>query len=132
MADRTWYPTPGRVGPNRADIEFSFVCNGASAPTTISLHNGAVASITYAATGKYTVTLSSRDTYGVVCYAGAEIEAASSPDGAYASIGNFSNEGTSSPLTFVVSTFNAGGTLTQYTNRRVWVALVARNSAVTQ
>ena len=132
MADRTWYPTPGRLGPNRADIEFSFVCNGGSNPTTISLHNGAVASITYAATGKYTVTLSSRDTYSVVCYGTADMEDAASPDGAYASFGNVQNEGTRSPLTFVVSTFTSGGTLTQFTSRRVWVALVVRNSAVAQ
>ena len=132
MADRTWYPTPGRLGPNRADIEFSFVCNGGSSPTTISLHNGAVASITYAATGKYTVTLSSRDTYSVVCYGTADMEDAASPDGAYASFGNVQNEGTSSPLKFVVSTFTSGGALNQFTSRRVWVALVVRNSAVAQ
>jgi len=130
MADRTWYPTPGRVGAERADIEFSFIANSGSNPSTISLHNGCVASITYAATGKYTVVLSSRDTYNAVCFAGAEIEDAASPDGAYASIGNFSNEATSSPLTFVVATFNAGGTLTQYSARRVFVSLVVKNSAV--
>lgn len=130
MADRLFFTDGGQIGQSRHVIEFSFTANGASNPTAVQNASNCLASIVYAATGKYTVTLSSRDFYNAVCFASAEMEDIASPDGAYCSVGIVGNEGTSSALTFVVSTFNAGGTLTQYTNRRIWVSLTVRNTAM--
>lgn len=131
MADRLFFPHPGRIGHNRVDIEFSFRCNGASNPTTASYASAGnvVASITYAATGKYTITFSGRDYYNAVVWADANLEDAATPDGSYATAGNVTNEGTSSPLTFMVSTFNAAGVPAQFSGRRVWVKLTLRNTA---
>jgi hypothetical protein len=130
MADRRWAPSPGHLGVSRVNLDFYFKTNAGSNPSPVaSYHEGAVSTNVYAATGKYTLTMSARDTYGAVIFATAEMEDGAS-DGAYATIGQFSSEGTSTALSFVVSTFNAGGTLTQYASRRVWICMVCLNSTV--
>lgn len=120
-------------------LEFSFATNGASNPVITgasSTLRGAVGggvdivSITYAATGKYTIV--TKDPYRYVQAKSCDLEDIASPDGAYASIGAVSGEGSTSGLTVQVATFNAGGTLTQYTTRRISVFLALKNSTVGQ
>ena len=137
MADYDWQPEVGGLQTNRASINFTFTTNGALNPTVIgglgdtaaTIPNFLILSIVYAATGKYTITLQPRWLIPGLVDWDAELEDIASPDGAYATIGNFGNEGSSTgALTAVVSTFNGGGTLTQFTGRRVAVKLVIRNS----
>jgi len=118
-------------------LDFSFLTNGASNPTAASMRGavmattggGEIASIVYAATGKYTVTL--RDKYRYLITKYCDLEDISTPDGAYASIGNVTNEGSSTtPPSFVVATWSGGAVATQYTGRRLSVSLVLKNSTV--
>lgn len=111
-------------------LDLSFLTNGTSNPLLSTLRGAGadvVASITYVATGKYTIVL--KDAYRYIVGKTADLEDIASPDGSYASIGNVSGEG-SGPLTFVASTFVAAGTLTAFTGRRLTVSLVLKNSTV--
>jgi hypothetical protein len=116
-------------------LDFSFLTNGASNPVAGSMRGvtlgDVVATIVYAATGKYTITLSPKENYRYIVDKFADLEDISSPDGAYASIGNVTNEGSATVgPSFVVSTFSAGGALTQYTGRRISVNLCFKDSSV--
>jgi hypothetical protein len=116
-------------------LDFSFLANGASNPTAASFRGitlgDVVLTCTYAATGKYTITLSSKENYRYIVDKGVDLEDISSPDGAYASIGNVTNEGSATVgPSFVVSTFSAAGTLTQFTARRISVWLCFKDSMV--
>lgn len=120
----------GEYGHNREKISFSLVLNGSSDPD-LTLAVGAgnlIASATGSATGKLAVVLSEQDFYNAVLFAEAVLEDAASSDGAYATIGNFAHEGTSTPLSFQIATWSAGGSATAYTSRRVFVTLVLRNT----
>jgi hypothetical protein len=130
MADRNL--DGGRnFGKGMVYLDFSFLANAGSDPTAASFRGTPLAdvvkSVTYAATGKYTVVLKDKWRYIVSKYA--DLEDVTVPDGGYASIGNVSGEG-AGPLTFVISTFSAAGTLTQFTGRRVSCSLVLKNSTV--
>lgn len=123
------------VGKGLVYLDFSFLANGGSNPVAASFRGAAlgdiVATVTYAVTGKYTVKLQIKDQVRYIVAKYADLEDIASPDGGYASVGNVTNEGTAgSQLTFVVSTFNAAGTLTAFSGRRVSVGLVLKNSTV--
>lgn len=122
------------VGKGLVYLDFSFLANGGSSPVAASFRGTAlgdiIATVTYAATGKYTVKLQIKDQVRYIVAKYADLEDIASPDGGYASIGNVTNEGAASQLTFVVSTFSAAGTLTAFSNRRVSVGLVLKNSTV--
>ncbi len=113
-------------------LDFSFLTNGASNPVTTSYRGAGadvIASIVYAATGKYTITM--KDPYRYIVTKYSDLEDIAVPDGGYASIGNVTNEGNSTlGPTFVVSTFAASGTGTQFTGRRVSVSVALKNSTV--
>lgn len=112
-------------------LEFSFLTNGASNPVASSFRGtalgDAVTSVTYGATGKYTIVL--KDKYRYVVSTGADMWDLAVPDGSYASCGNVSGEG-GGALTLVVTTFTAGGVATAFTGRRLCVKLCLKNSSV--
>lgn len=137
MATRNFKTDAKNYAQGLVYLDFSFNTNGASNPVITgasSTLRGAVSpqdivSITYAATGKYTILLS--DKYRYVVGKSCDLEDVASPDGGYASIGNVTNEGSSTAgISVVVSTFVAAGTLTQFTGRRVSVSLCLKNSTV--
>lgn len=116
-------------------LDFSFLTNGASNPTAASMRGvtigDVIVSITYAATGKYTLVFSSKENYRYIVTKFADLEDVATPDGAYASIGNVTNEGSATVgPTLVISTWSAGGVATQYTGRRISVTLAFKDSAV--
>lgn len=132
MAQRNFDFSPN-YGRGNVYLDFSFLMNGSSNPVLTSLRGvGAdvVTSLTYAATGKVTVVL--RDPFRYIITKTADLEDVATPDGAYASIGNVSGEGSSSlnSLTFVVSTWTAGGVAATFSNRRVSVSMTLKNSTV--
>lgn len=140
MAEFDWSRDTGRIGPGRNDIEFSITLNGAADPTAVqgvggtgsqTIPNFLIKTATYSATGKIAFVLQDRWTANRVLFAAAELEDAASPDGAYATVGNFANEGTSNALTFTVATYSAGGVATAYSARRLFVSIVIRNTAAT-
>lgn len=137
MGSYNWFPITSELGPNRRHLEFSFNTNTTSNVNTalvvgiaVNATNG-VNTIIYAATAQQLVTLGANHFYNKVIKGDAILEDAASPDGAYATIGNFANEGTSNPLTFTVTTFNAAGSATTFSNRRVFVSLKLRDTTVT-
>jgi hypothetical protein len=113
-------------------VNFSFTVNGTSAVATSSIRGvdpGVIASITYSATGKHIIVLS--DKFRYVVAKSAALEDIASPDGAYATIGPVTNEGSSSiGPTFTVAQFDAAGVLTAHSARRMSVSLVLKNSTV--
>lgn len=131
MADRN-LDTKRSYGKGLVDLDFSFLTNAGSNPLASSYRGAStdvVKSIAYAATGKYTVTL--QDKYRYIVSKFADLEDASSPDGAGATIGPPSNEGSSTVgPSFVVTTCAADGTPTAYTGRRVSLSLTLKNSTV--
>lgn len=134
--DYDFNPHRGVIQSNCIDIDFWFTANGASNPTVVGgigdgatgLPNFLITSIVYAATGQFTVTMSSRCKVPEVVGHFADVTDIATEDGARASIGNFSNEGTSSALTFQVNTWTAGGAAVELTDRKVRVHLRIRNS----
>lgn len=128
--NRSLYPSQ-QCGVGIVNLDFSFATNGASNPLS-STFRGAVEmiqSVTYVATGKYTILL--KDKYRYVVAGSADLEDIASPDGAFASLGSASaTEGSAGPISIVVSTFTAGGVLTAYSTRRVRMSLVLKNSGV--
>lgn len=131
MADRN-FEHGTNYGKGLVWLEFSFLANGASNPVSSGYRGvgtDVIKSITYTATGKYTIVL--RDKFRYIICGDAGLWDIASPDGGYASFGNVSNEGSSTVgPTFVVATFSAAGTLTQFSARRVNVTLCLKNSTV--
>lgn len=130
MADRN-LESGKNVGKEVVYLDFSFLTNGASNPVASSFRGTVlgdfILSVTYVATGKYTVVLKDKWRYLIGKFA--DMEDIASPDGGYSSVGNVSGEG-GGALTFVVSTFAANGTLTAFTGRRLSVSLILKNSTV--
>ena len=124
-----------RVGKGLVELDLSFLTNNASNPSLSTLRGVGtemVDAITYSTTGILIVTLklSARCRYVVQKLVELE-DLDSSDDGAYASAGPVNNEGSSTTkMNFKVYTRAAGGTKTNYSNRRVHVRLVLKNSTV--
>lgn len=130
MSDRLFPEKLSTYGHNSVLVAFSFLTNNTSAPATTSFvgTGDLVASLTYVSAGRLLVTMSARDNYNAVLYASARME--DNNDDARATIGPFSNEGTSNALSFNITTRVSNGTATDFSNRRVFVELVLRNSAI--
>jgi hypothetical protein len=134
------HPDVKASGSALAILDFSFVLNGTGA---ISLATSAAGtqlrgagailpggSIVYqASTGLYLITLGLNQTYRYITAKFAEIEDASSSDGARAVLGAPANEGTNSQITIPLATYSAAGSLTNYTSRRCSVVLFMKNSS---
>lgn len=125
MANRTLYPSQS-YGSGRVYLEFQFQANGASQPALSAVDGSdAVASLNRTGVGVIVVTL--KDSFNKVIYAGADIDDTLN-DGAYATVSNVTNEGTSSALTFTVRTRNAAGTAADMAAaRKIGVVLILRN-----
>jgi|SRR5579859_3393895 len=112
---------------------FSVLTNGSSNPIITTSATGTnlrgegllpTGSVVHSATGKYTVTMDVNYTCRYITRKWADLEANAAGDGAYATIAAPSQgEGDGKALTFVVFTHNAGGTLTDFTGRRLVVEL---------
>ena len=122
---RTLYPSQS-YGSGRVYLEFQFQANGASQPALSTVDGAdAVASLNRTGAGVIVVTL--KDSFNKVIYAGADIDDTLN-DGAYATVSNVTNEGTSSALTFTIRTRNAAGTAADMAAaRKIGVVLILRN-----
>ncbi len=124
MANRTFYPSQS-YGSSRVYAEFLFDTNNTSTPLTSTLDGGdVVASFNRTGVGVIVVTL--KDAFNKVIALDASLDDTAN-DGAYATVGNVTNEGTSTPIVFTIRTRAATGTLTDYAARRVRVAIAFRN-----
>lgn len=127
--------TARRVGKGLVELDFSFLANNTSNPVLTSLRGVGtemVDALTYSTTGILVVTLklAARCRYVVAKHVELE-DLDSSDDGAYATSGPVNNEGSSTAkMNFKVYLRAAGGTKTNYSNRRVHVRLVLKNSTV--
>ena len=112
------------------DVECSVIMQGTGAPT--GMRGNGVASVAYVTTGVFLVTLSDGFRYVIRKDASVEdLASGSSPDGAYATVSPALNEATAgTPISFNVYTRAAGGTLTNYTGRRLEFTAVLKNSSV--
>jgi hypothetical protein len=133
MGNRTKYPSQSGGSVGREYLEIKLQLNGASAPTV--LRGAGFLAITNPAThtgGTNAVVVTLRDGYpeAVVHSVDVRDDAGS---GAYATIGNFTGEGSGSltPVGFTIRTFNAGGSAANDSSLVVVVALALRNSSVT-
>ena len=111
MANRTFYPTFS-YGSGRVYCEMRVTLAGAATSVALSSVDGAdaIASISHVAgTNKWTVTL--KDQFNKVIAHSVDIaESVANGAGSYATIGNFTNEATSSPISLAIYTWNAAGT----------------------
>lgn len=115
-------PVSWTYGANRWYLEQTVVGAGASAlviKTTTDATNppcaAEVASITRSSTGVFVVTL--MDAYYAVAFCSGDLDDTAN-DGAYATIGNWTNLQTSNPAVFTLYTRTAGGTLMDPANGR--------------
>jgi hypothetical protein len=131
MANRNAYPSQNG-GLGRFYLDFQFLLNGAASPTgtnglgTVDGCSPAFfASIVRTGTGVLVVTMA--DGWNKLVSCTGDVDDTPN-DGAYATIGNVTNEGTSTPLQFTVRTRAAGGALTDYSARICKVMLALRNT----
>lgn len=136
MGTRNLDPGSKTYGRGNVYLDFSFNTNAAANPVTASYRGvgpDVVTGIVYAATGKYTLSFATgKDAYRYIISKFADLEDVAAPDGAYATIGNVVNEGSSTlPLSLQVATFTAGGALQQVAvTRRVSIGICFKNSTV--
>ena len=121
-------------GASPEEIAFSFLGNGASTPLLTSVQGCAlIASLTHVSTGIIAVTMTVP--INLVIIPDGNIDELASPDSSWVTVGDFANEGTSTPLTFQVSVWTPGATYAQKpladpaVGRRVSVRLRVRRSA---
>ncbi len=128
MANRTFYPSQS-YGSSRVYLELQIVLAGAATSVALTSVDGAdaVASIAHVAgTNKWTLTL--KDSFNKVIAHSAELkEVVAGGSGDFATVGNFVNEGTASPLVFSIYTFNAAGTAQNDSTKTVCITLALRN-----
>lgn len=110
----------------------SFNANNTSNPLSSSFRGDGVSTVVRDGVGEFTVTLKPGHTYRYVLSKHADLEdlaEAGPPDGSYANLGPVSNEASGTALTFKLYTFVKGGTLTDFTSRRVSFTLFCKNSS---
>jgi hypothetical protein len=124
MANRTLYPS-WSFGAGRVFMDFELLGNSTSAPTTSTDAAQCVASVSRSGVGVYVVTL--KDSFKKVVFKAADVDDTLN-DGAYATVSDVTNEGTSTPLVFTIRTRAATGTAADIAvGRRLGVTLVLRN-----
>lgn len=128
MANRTFYPAQ-TYGSSRVYAEMRIVLAGAATSVALTSVDGAdlIASIAHVAgSNKWTVTC--KDAFNKVVACSCDLlEAVAGGSGDYASIGNFTNEGTASALTFAIYSWNAAGTAQNDSTKTVVISLALRN-----
>lgn len=127
MANRTAYPSfNGTL--DRYYVEFELLGAGAAALTLSTDAAPFVSGITRSNTGIFVVTL--KDAWTKLVHASAEPDD-TADDGAYATIGTVTNEGTATPLAFTIRFRAATGTKADpAASRRIRVSLALRNGNV--
>jgi hypothetical protein len=126
MANRTFYPSFS-YGSGRVSLDMGFDTNNTSSPLLTTLRGvgvDTVLSLNRTGTGVIVVTL--KDAFIQVIRGAAFLDDTPN-DGAYATLGNITNEGTNAGLVFTVRTRVVGGAATDFAARRVGVSLVLRN-----
>jgi hypothetical protein len=126
MANRNFEPCYS-YGTSRIYAEFNFQANGASQPV-LSTVDGAniVASLNRTGTGIIVVTL--KDPFYRVVAVTCDVDDTLN-DGAYATVGNVTNEGTATPIQFTIRTRTAGGTAADMAAaRKIQVLMAFKNS----
>jgi hypothetical protein len=128
MANRTFYPSFS-YGSGRVFLDFGFDTNSAANPLTSTLRGvgvDTVASLVRSGAGVIVVTL--KDPFVQLIRGDAFLDDTAN-DGAFATLGNVTSEGTNTGLSFTVRTRAVAGTLTDYAARRVGISLVLRNGS---
>ena len=120
------YPSHSN-GQGRVNLSFELLGGGAAADLSLSTDAAQlVASATYSATGIFIVTM--KDAWVSVVDASSGVDDTAN-DGAYATLGDITNEGTTTPLTFKLRFRSAGGTLADPAlARRIGVSLVMKDT----
>jgi hypothetical protein len=127
MANRNFYPSASSGAPNRVYLEFELLGAGASAMTLGTDAAPWVASVSRSGTGVFVVTM--KDAWSKVVFKAADIDDTAN-DGAYATIGNVTNEGTTSALVFTLRVRAAAGTAADpAAARKVGISLTLRNGS---
>lgn len=126
MANRTWYPSQS-YGSGRVYAEFCFDTNNTNNPL-ITTVDGANIVASFNRTGAGVIVVTLKDPFNKVIALDASLDDTAN-DGAYATVGNVTNEGTANPIVFTIRTRAAAGTLTDYAARRVRVAVAFRNGS---
>jgi hypothetical protein len=127
MANRTFYPS-NSYGSSRVYCEFTFTAPGAGTSVLLSNVDGAdaVASITHVAgTNVCTVTL--KDTFFKVISHSCDVRD-NTPNGAYCTMGTFTNEGTKTPPSFNINFYSAAGVALNDSVAQVVVTLALKNA----
>ncbi len=127
MANRTFYPSAAAGAPNRVYLDFELLGAGASALTLGSDAAAWVASVSRSGVGVFVVTF--KDAWSKVITKQAELDDTLN-DGAYATVSDVTNEGTTSPLKITIRTRSAAGAAADpAAARKVGVSLALRNGA---
>lgn len=126
MANRTFYPSFS-YGSGRVFLDFSFDANGASNPALTTLRGVGVDTVlSLTRTGVGIIVVALRDAFPQVVRADSFLDDTTN-DGAFATLGNITSEGTATGLSFTVRTRAVAGALTDFSARRVGCSLVLRN-----
>jgi hypothetical protein len=131
MANRNKYPAQS-YGIGREYIEFQLKLGGASAPTIVE---GAeiVGTMTHSG-GTNVIVVNLKDAFPKVVAHACDVRD-DAGNGAYATIGSFTNESSTTvpptPIQFKIQTFNSGGSALNDSTLVVVVTLAVRNSNVT-
>ncbi len=125
MGNRGLYPAMS-YGSSRQYIEFCFNTNNTSSPLLTTV-DGADIVASFNRTGAGVIVVTLKDAFNKVVAADAFLDDTAN-DGAYATVGNITNEGNGSPIVFTIRTRAAAATLTDYAARKVSVTLSVRNS----
>jgi hypothetical protein len=124
------------------ELDFSFLLNGAGAITianpapnalaaTINYRGGGMlpgGSVVFTATGIYTVTLGLGYTFRYIVTKTADLDDTVN-DGAYATLGSVTGEGTNGQITMQLITRAAAGAATTFTNRRCQILLSCKSTS---
>ena len=128
MANRTFYPSFS-YGSGRVFLDFGFDTNSAANPLTSTLRGVGVDTVsTLVRSGVGVIVVTLKDPFVQLIRGDAFLDDTVN-DGAFATLGNVTNEGTNTGLSFTVRTRAVAGTLTDYAARRVGVSLVLRNGS---
>jgi hypothetical protein len=122
---KLFYPSMSG-GAGRVYLEFELKGAGASALTLSTDAGPYVASVSRSGTGIFVVTL--KDAYQGVVFKSADVDDTAN-DGAYATVSDVTNEGTTTALQFTIRVRAAAGTLADpASGRRIGVSLALRNT----
>lgn len=126
MANRSKFPAQS-YGIGREYMAVQLTLAGSGQPS-VTQGQSVVASAKHTG-GSNVVTVTLQDAFHAVVHGGVDVRDDSN-NGAYATIGTFSNEKTTTPVSFKVQTFSAGGSAANDSSLVVSFFLCLRNSNV--